>query len=330
MRGAAKAGRSGFCCLILGLAAASLHADVSLADTWPSKPLRAVVPFSAGSATDIIARAVFDQVSTQIGQPVVIENRGGAGGTIGAAAVAKAEPDGYTILVHSSSHTVSAVTYTNLTYDTAKDLPPIIPLGNLPNVLIAASSKGYKSVKDLVAAAKANPGKMNYASAGPGSAAHLNAERFKLSAKFDAVHVPFKGAPEAMREIVAGRVDFYFCPILPALPLIKESQLSALAVSGSKRASALPDVPTTTEAGYANSEYNFWIGVFATGGTPPAIMRRLHDEVAKALQNPVVKERLARLGAEPMPMTTDQFRAYVKKEIESSAALVKAAGIQVN
>ena len=176
----------------------------ALAQSWPTaQPIKAIITFSAGSASDVIARAVFDQVSTQIGQTIVVENRVGAGGTLGANAVAKAPPDGYTLLVHTSSHTVAAATYAQLPYDTAKDFAAVIPLANLPNVLIVAKAKGYKSARDLVGAAKGKPGSFNYASAGAGTASHFNAERFKLAAKFDAQHVPFKGAPEALREIVA-------------------------------------------------------------------------------------------------------------------------------
>jgi tripartite-type tricarboxylate transporter receptor subunit TctC len=301
------------------------------AQDWPAKqPIRVIVPFSAGSATDIIARAVMEQVGTQLNQTIVIDNRVGAGGAIGAAAVAKAPPDGYTVLINSSSHAVLPSISANLSYDTMKDLPPLIPLANLPNVLVVNAAKGYKKVSELVAAAKAKSGGMNYASVGPGSAAHLNAERFRMAAGIEAQHIPFKGGPEALREIIADRVDFYFVPIPPALSLIKEGQLTALAVSGSTRASAFPDIPTTVEAGVPNSDYNFWIGMFVTTGTPGAITQRLYDETQKALATPTVKERLARLGAEPMPMTSAQFQAHVQKDIELNATLVKAAGLKPN
>src|SRR5262245_8636856 len=298
---------------------------------WPAKqPIKLIVPFSAGSATDVIARNVFDQVGKQIGQTIIIENRVGAGGTIGAGAVAKAEPDGYTLLVHSSSHTVTPSTYSKLPYDTAKDLAAIVPLASLPSVLVASPAKGYKSLQGLVDAARKNPGTLNYASAGAGSAAHLTAERFKISANIDAQHVAFKGAPEALTEIVADRIDFYFCPVLPALSLIREGKLSALAVSSARRASALPDVPTTVEAGFANSEYEFWIGTFAPRQTPNAITGRLYDEISKALADPGVAEKLAKLGADPMKITSAEFEALIAREIDANAALVKAAGVKVN
>jgi tripartite-type tricarboxylate transporter receptor subunit TctC len=297
---------------------------------WPSaQPIRVIIPFSAGSATDTIARVVFEQVGNQIGQTFVVDNRVGASGTLGAAAVAKSDPDGYTLLVNSSSHTITPSTFANLPYDTARDFAPIVPLANLANVLVVAPEK-YKSVKDLVDAAKAKPNTLNYASAGAGSASHMNAERFRLAAKFEAQHVPFKGAPEALREIIADRIDFYFTPLAPARGLINEGKLKAIAVSSSERSGALPGVPTTVEAGFPDSEYNFWIGVFAQAKTPGAIKERLHKEIAAALSNPAVRERLSKLGADPMPMTADAFRALVGKEILSNAALVKAAGIKPN
>ena len=214
-----------------------------------------------------MARIVVEQLSQQLGQPVIVENRPGAGNTIGMSAVAKAEPDGHTLLVNSSTHTVTPATRSNLGFE-MNDLAAIVPLGNMPVVMCFNPSKGYKTLADFVAYAKANPGKINYASAGAGNSSHLNGERFRLAAGFEAVHLPFKGAPEAMTEVVAGRADFYFAPLVNALPLLKDGKLVALAVSGSSRASALPDVPTTVQAGIPNSEYNFWAGMFAPAKTP--------------------------------------------------------------
>jgi tripartite-type tricarboxylate transporter receptor subunit TctC len=299
------------------------------AATWPAKPIRVIVPLTPGSATDVMARVVLDQVSAQVGQPIIVENRPGAGNTIGMGAVAKAEPDGYTILANSSTHTVTPATRTNLGFEMT-DLAAIAPLGNMPVVLVVNPSKGYKTLGDFVAAAKAKPGSVNYASAGAGNSSHLNGERFRRAAGFEAVHLPFKGAPEALTEVVAGRADFYFAPLINALPLLKDGQLQALAVSGSSRASALPDVPTTVEAGYPNSEYNFWAGVFAPSKAPADIRAKLHDEIAKALQQPAVREKLVGLGADPMPLTSAQFETLVRSEIETNAQLVKAAGIKVN
>ena len=299
------------------------------APTWPAKPIRLIVPLTPGSATDVMSRLVMDQVSAQVGQPIIIENRPGAGNTIGMGAVAKAEPDGYTILANSSTHTVTPATRSNLGFEMA-DLAAIIPLGNMPVVMVVNPSKGYKKLSDFVAAAKAKPGSVNYASAGAGNSSHLNGERFRLAAGFEAVHLPFKGAPEALTEVIAGRADFYFSPLVNALPLLKDGQLQALAVSGSARASALPDVPTTVEAGYPNSEYNFWAGVFAPTKTAADIRAKLHAEIAKALQNPATRDKLLGLGADPMPLNSAQFETLVRKEIETNTQLVKAAGIKVN
>jgi tripartite-type tricarboxylate transporter receptor subunit TctC len=319
----------GFVALSLLVSATNIQAQTP-APAWPAaQPIKVIIPFTAGSATDVIARTVFEQVGSQIGQTFVIDNRVGASGTLGANAVAKADPDGYTLLVNSSSHTVTPSTFGNLPYDTEKDFAAIIPLANLANVLVVAPEK-YKSVTDLVDAGRAKSGAQNYASAGAGSASHVNAERFLLAAKFKAQHVPFKGAPEALREIIADRIDFYFTPLAPARGLINDGKLKAIAVSSSQRSSALPNVPTTIEAGFPNSEYNFWIGVFAPSKTPIPILERLHKEIAAALANPAVADKLSKLGADPMKMSAEDFRKLIAREIVSNAELVKAAGISAN
>jgi len=299
------------------------------AQLWPAKSLRVVVPFTPGSATDIMARTVSEKLSTQLGQTVVVENRPGAGGTIGAAQVAKAEPDGYALLVHSSSYTVTPSTYKNLPYDTLRDLTGVAPLGLLPNVLVISPSKGIRSVQELIAAAKAKPGSMNAATIGVGSATHLNAERFRLGAGIDVVSVPFKGTPEALTEVMTGRVDYYFCPVNAALPFLKDGKLLGLAVGSTKRSVALPDLRTTLELGVRNSDYNFWVGMFAPAKTPHEILNRLHEETVKALRSADVREKLLRLGAEPMEYSPEQFNAYLREEIAANAALVKAAGMKV-
>lgn len=300
------------------------------AAVWPNKTMRVVVPFTPGSATDAVARIVTERLGTQLGQSIVVENRPGAGGTIGVGMVAKANADGYTLLVHSSSYTVTPITYPNTPYDTLRDLSGITPLANLPNVLVIAPSKGLRSVKELIAAAKAKPGSLSYASAGAGSATQLNAERFRLGAGLEGTHVPFKGTPEALTEIVTGRVDVYFCPVISVLQFIKEGRLLALAVGSSKRSSALPDLQTTLEAGVPNSDYNFWVGMVVPGRTPGGIVTRLHEATAKTLQTPDTAERMARLGAEQMIMTPRAFDAHIRKEIAINASLVKAANINVN
>ena len=295
----------------------------AMAQGWPAKPVHVVVPFTPGSATDIMARTVAEKLSAQLGQPFLVENRAGAGGTIGMGMVAKAEPDGYTILVHSSSYTVTPSTYANLPFDTLRDLTGIAPLGLLPNVLVIAPSKGIRSVRELVSAAKARPGSMNAASIGIGSATHLNAERFRLGAGIEVVNVPFKGTPEALTEVTTGRIDYYFCPVNTALPLLKDGRILGLAVGSSKRSVALPELPTTLELGIPDSDYNFWVGMFVPAKTPRDIVIRLYQETTRALRSPEVADKLARLGAEPMDQTPEQFNAYLRDEIAANAALVK-------
>jgi len=309
------------------LAAALLPAFAAAQGNYPNKPIRVVVPFAAGSTTDIIARAITDKMGQSMGQTLVVDNRGGASGTIGQQAVATAAPDGYTIMIHSSSHTVSPSTFAKLPFDTVGDFAAVTPISSTPNVLVISPAKGIKSVQDLVAKAKAEPGKMNFASAGQGSATHLNAEKFKMAAHIDATNIPFKGSAEAVTEVLAGRVDYYFSPIAPVIGQIKEGQLLALAVGSPKRASALPDVPTTTEGGVPGSEFNFWIGMMAPAKTPRDIVNRLHDEVLKALASPEVKERFLKLGADAWTMKPEEFDAYIKTEIQANAKLVKAAGL---
>jgi tripartite-type tricarboxylate transporter receptor subunit TctC len=315
------------CWMWLAAFAALIGHGEALAQAWPSKRVQVIVPFTAGSATDIMARTVARRLSEQLGQSFVVENRPGAGGTIGVGAVARAEPDGHTILVHSSSYTITPTTYPTTPYDTVRDLVGITPLALLPNVLVMSPKQDIQTVRDLVRAAKAKPGTMSYASAGVGTATHLNGERFRLGADIDVLHVPFKGTPEALTEIIAGRVDYYFCPVNAVLPMIAEKTLLALAVGSTKRSAALPDVATTVEAGVANSDYNFWVGMFTPSKTPRDVVQRLHQETAKALESKEVRDSMAQLGAESMLKQPDEFDAYIRAEIVTNAALVKAAGI---
>jgi tripartite-type tricarboxylate transporter receptor subunit TctC len=310
------------------LAATLLAGGVAAQGAWPTKPIRMVVPFTAGSGTDIIARTVGDVMAKSLGQPIVIDNKPGAGGTIGAAQVAKSDPDGYTVLIHSSGHALNPSIYPALAYDTVKDLTGVTPLAALPNVLVVSPARGWKTVADLVAAAKAHPGQMNYASAGMGSATHMNAEKFRLRAGIEAQHVPFKGTPEALSDIIGGRNDWFFAPLSSALPLIKDGKLQALAVSTAQRSPALPNVPTTVEAGIPDSDYTFWVGMIVPSATPPAVIQRLHDEALKALNSPEVKERLVKLGAEPFTMAPEQFNAYIRTEMGAAAQIAKAANLK--
>ena len=314
---------------ILTLVAATVLAGGALAQgAFPSKPIKLVVPFTAGSGTDIIARTIGETMSKSLGQPVVVENRPGAGGTIGAAQVAKSDPDGHTILIHSSGHALNPAIYPSLPYDTVKDLTGVTPLAALPNVLVVSPGKGWKNVADLVAAAKARPGQMNFASAGMGSATHMNAEKFRLRAGIDATHVPYKGTPEVLTEIIGGRNDFFFAPLSSALPLIKDGKLQALAVSTSQRSPALPDVPTTVEAGVPGSDYTFWVGMIVPAATPAPVVKRLHDEALKALASPDVKDRLSKMGAEAFTMEPAAFNAYIRTEMDSAAQIARAANLK--
>jgi tripartite-type tricarboxylate transporter receptor subunit TctC len=315
----------------LGLALAlGLAANDASAQTWPDKPVHIVVPLTAGSATDVMARTVAAQLSDQLGQPFIVDNKPGAGGTIGMGAVARAKPDGYTILVQSSSYTITPITYPNTPYNVLQDLAGVTPLALLPQALVIAPSKGIDSVKQLVAEAKAKPGVFNYASAGVGTANQLNAERFRVGANIDAVHVPFKGTPEALTEVMAGRVDYYFCPVNVCLPMIHDRRVLALGMGSSRRATALPDLPTTVELGVPDSDYDFWVGMFVPAETPRAIVDRLYAETAKAFASQKVKESFAQLGAEPDLLEPRAFDARIRKEIATNAALVKAAGIPIS
>lgn len=302
--------------------------SMTLAQNYPIKPVHFVVAFTAGSGTDIIARAVGDVMSGTLGQPIIIDNKPGAGGTIAASQVAKSEPDGYNLLVHSAGHALNPFIYPSLNYDTLKDLTGVIPLAALPNILVVSPNKPWKSVADLIAATKEKPGELNYASAGVGSATHMNAEKFNLYAGIKATHVPYKGTPEAISDVIGGRADWYFAPLSSALPLIQGGKLKALAVSTPKRTNALPNIPTTIEAGVPNSDYVFWVGLIAPSGTSPVIIKKLNDEVLKTLNNQEVKDRFAKLGAEPLPMSPEAFNSFIKAEMEVASKISKAANLK--
>lgn len=315
--------------LIAGLVFLGCAAAPAFAQEWPMRqPIKVIVTLSPGSATDVLARIAFEQVSKQIGQAIVIENRAGAGQRIGTTAASRAEPDGYTLLVNSSTHTLFSAVFTNLQFDVVRDFVALAPLASIPTVMVTPPSRGWTSLAAFVAQAKAKPGSINYGSGGIGNSTHLAAERVRMAAGFDGAHVPFAGAPEAINEVVAGRVDFYFSPVPPALSLIREGKLKPLAVTSARRSSVLPDVPTTVEAGFPNSGYEFWVGAFAPAKTPRAIVDRLARELSAALQSAPVREKYAALGADPMPMGPQEFDDYVRKEIELNLAIVKAAGVK--
>jgi tripartite-type tricarboxylate transporter receptor subunit TctC len=302
-------------------------ASDAAAQEWPNKTITVIVPLGAGSASDIIARVLMEQVGRQVGQTIVVENRPGAGGTIGANMVAKAAPDGYTILVYGALTSAHAL-FSKLPYDSLNDFVPVMPLGQQPLVIVSAPSKGYKALGDLIAAANAKPGALNYSTAGVGSASHFGAERLRASAAFEAQHIPFKGAAEAVTDVIAGRSDFSVQLPSTTLPQIREGALTALAVSAHKRIALLPDIPTTIESGLpAESVYPFYTGMYLPAKTPREIVERLQQETAKALQTPAVAARLAALGVEPMPLSQAEFAAFIRDDVEANVALVKAAKI---
>ena len=321
---------------IVGLARQILLAAMSVAllgppanaETWPTKPLRVIVPIGAGSSVDLVARIVCEQLSSQLGQPIIVENRPGAGQTLGAAAVARAEPDGQTLLVNSSAHTIGPALNPNVGYHPARDFVAVASLGATPFVLVVPPERNFKTVADLVKAANARPGAFNYSSPGVGSGSHLSAERFRIAAGIQATHVPFKGGVEAMTEVMAGRIDFFFVVLGPALPHISDGKLVALTVNGERRSAALPNVPTIGEAGFAGAASPTWFGLFLPARTPHDIVDRLRHEVSTALQTPKVREKLTVLGVEPMPMSGDEFAAYVEKEVAADGALIKTIGLR--
>jgi len=296
--------------------------------TFPSKPVTIVVPFTPGSATDISARAVQTKLSEFWGQPVIIENRPGAGGTIGAAMVAKAAPDGYTLLVHSSGHAANPAIYAKLNYDTFKDFAEVTPVAGQATVVIVAPSTGFKTLGELMAAARAKPGTLNFGSAGNGSGTHLAGEKFKGMGKLDVAHIPYKGTPEAVTDTIGGRLSYYFSPIAAALPHIREGKLVALAVSTAQRSSLLPEVPTVAQAGLPGFNFNLWTGMFAPAGTPQAIVEKIAADVQKAWAAPDLKDRLGKMGLEPMPMTPAEFKTFVKSEVEDASRVLQAAGVK--
>lgn len=310
------------------IAGSVLLAGVAQAENWPSHLIKATIPFGAGSAADVVPRVVFDRLSAELGQAIVVENRPGAGGTIGTAAIVKAEADGYNILAQSSALSISPAIYPKLSFDITKDLASALMIGVSANVMIVPASRPWKTVQDFIADAKARPGSISFGSAGVGSATHISAEKFRLAAGIETTHVPYRGGAEAVADILGGRIDFYFCPLATALPLIREGRVRALVISTPKRAVDLPDVPTPAEAGLKNAESVFWLGVFMPAKTPRDIIEKFYDAGIKLLAEPSMQESLLKLGVEPLPMTPAQMDAFVAREIAENLALIKAAGIK--
>jgi tripartite-type tricarboxylate transporter receptor subunit TctC len=321
--------RRRFLTLASAAVAAPAISRTAWADAWPKdRVIRAVVPFSAGSTIDIIGRIVAEPLSQQLGQTIIIDNRGGAGGSIGSAYVAKADPDGYTLLINAAAHSGAPAAYPNLTYDAAADFAGIASFGSVPNVLLIAPSKGIKTVQELVE--KAKDGNMTFSSAGVGSATHWAAERFIVSAGLKVTHIPFRGGPEALTEVMTDRVDFCCIGISSSMPFIKDGRLLPLVVTSPKRSPSLPDVKTSLEAGYKDSDFNYWNGLLAPVKTPRPIIERLHAEVTKALALPDVQAKLAVQGVEPSPMSPAEMDEMIRREIALNLKIAKAAGLKFN
>lgn len=309
-------------------AALTLAASQALAQTYPTKPVRLIIAFTPGSSTDIIGRAVAAKLAEIWGQPVVAENRAGAGGSIGSAAMLREAPDGYTLLANSSAHVANPSIYASLPYDTLKDFANIAPLAGGPNVLIVGAGVGWKSFAEFIAAAKAKPGSLNFSSAGIGSGTHFNLEKLKLMAGIDVAHVPYKGTPEAIGDTIAGRVCCYFAPINAALPHVGGGKAVALAVTSAQRSPLLPNVPTIAESGVPGFDYTLWIGLWGSAAMPGALVGKINADVRKALNSPDLKDRLTKLGTLPMDMSAQDFAQYVRREVEDTARVLQAAGIK--
>jgi tripartite-type tricarboxylate transporter receptor subunit TctC len=305
-----------------------LASSAAQAETYPSRLIKAVIPFGAGSAADVLPRLVFDRLAIELGQPIVIENRVGAGGTLGTSAVAKADADVYTILAHSSALTAAPALFPNLSYDAARDLASVLMLGSSANVMITPVTRPWKTVQEFITEAKAKPGSISFGSVGIGSAVHISSEKFKLAAGIEATHVPYRGGSEVITDILGGRIDFYFCPLATALPLIREGQVRALVVSTPKRAADLPEVPTPEEAGLKGAESAIWFGVFVPAKTPREIIDRLHAAGTKVLTEPAMQESFRKLGVEVMAMTPKEMDELVVRDTAATAEVIKAAGIK--
>jgi len=310
-----------------GIAIILIAATVSAyAQQYPTHPIRVVSPYPAGSASDTVSRVVLDQVSQLIGQPIVIEVRPGAGGSVGFGAVAKSNPDGYTLVTSSSSMATESVLHSKLPYDPVRDFAPVVLIGTSPNLLVASKQSGFKTVADVVAAAKAKPGTLTFASAGIGSSSHMAGERFRLAAKIDMRHVPFREG--GLLEVMAGRIDLYFIPLAAAASALGSDKLTLLAVSSPTRSPRVPDVPSIVEAGYPDAVFRFWNGISAPAKTPPEVIQKLHDATEQALKTPALQEKLAKLGVEPKLMSVDEFAKFFKDDLAATQQLAKEANIK--
>ena len=297
---------------------------------YPSGSVRVVVPFTAGSTTDVISRIVGERLDKYLGQPFVVDNRPGAGGTLGATQVATAAGDGQTLLIHSAGHVANASLYPMLKYDTLRDFAPVAMLASMPNVFVVSPQKGFASLQDLIAKVKKSPGKYSYGSSGSGSGAHIAGEKFRMAAGLDVLHVPYRGTPESVNDVIGGRLDWFLLPLALAVPLVKAGKLNALSIGASKRSALLPDVPTTTECGIRDADQLFWVGMFAPAKTPQEVITRLNTEAVKALKSPETLSRFEKLGVDASPMPQPEFARFVKDEYVATAALIKQAGIRLD
>ena len=297
---------------------------------FPVKPIRMLVPFSAGSGTDILARMVGQKLHENWGQQVVVDNRPGGGGIVAAQTVVGSNPDGHTLMMVSAGHAASAALYSKLPYDVVRDFAGVSQVASAPNVLVVGKDAGVRSLKELIALAKAKPGQVNFGSAGVGSGSHINAEMFKLEAGIDVVHVAYKGAPEAINDVIAGRVQFFFSSPLTAAAFVRDGRLLALAVSTKERSPMLPNVPTIAEAGVPGFEFDQWFGLLAPAKTPRPIVSQLSKEVARGLALPDVKERMLNQGVSPKSSTPEQFDAFIRSEIEKLGKVIRASGARIN
>jgi len=315
---------------IIMIVAAALAASAlqAFAQSYPTKPVHVIISFTPGSATDIVGRVVSAKLAEYWGQPVVADNRSGAGGSIGSNVVAKAAPDGYTLLINSNAHAVNPAIYAKLPYDTVKDFTDIAPLAEQPNVLVVDAKSRYKTLMDLIGYAKANPGKLNFGHAGVGSGTHLNTVKLVSASGIEVVQVPFKGTPEVVQAILAGSVDCYWVPISAGISNIRAGRLRALATSTARRNAQLPDVPTTAEAGVKGADFGLWFGLWGPAGMPADVVNKISTDVRKALADPGVREKLVNLGNAPMDMSSEQFARFVRSEIEDYGKIARAAGIK--
>jgi tripartite-type tricarboxylate transporter receptor subunit TctC len=309
---------------------AVLIPGAALAQTYPAKPIRIIVPFAAGGAVDVVARAVGQRMSEQMASPVIIENKPGASANLGAELVAKAQPDGYTVLMGANGLATNMTLFRNLGFDTAKDFAPIARIGYAPLVLVVEASSPAKSLKDLIALAKAQPGSLTYGSAGNGQSGHLASELLKLTTKIDVVHVPYKGGSPALTDLMGGRLSFMIINPIEVVSNIKSGRLRALAVANPKRIAMLPDVPTFTEAGVPDYDASVWWGLVAPAKTPKDIVAKLSSEAQKALEDEGVKEKLSNLGAVIDPAGPEQFGKFLKEEIDKWAHVIKTSGIHAD